>query len=184
MLKKIIVLTLLIVAGGLFYLSHRTKSNNDQKAYNDLQTPNSTVVFKTDNYAVTNLKNKKIVKVQDHNFEEFDKSEKLWLSEIENILGHNDFDFYLDLRNKNEEEKMSAYKEFHDYLRQKNGDNFSYNISEDQSVREKEINTKNTRELLKRIGEEKFKMYLKARDQFNEQLLRKSQDGSALIIEF
>jgi len=60
----------------------------------------------------------------------------------------------------------------------------SYNISEDQSIREKDINTKYTRELLKHIGEEKFKLYLKTRDQFNEDLQRKSPNGQALVVEF
>jgi uncharacterized short protein YbdD (DUF466 family) len=120
----------------------------------------------------------------DKNFEEYDQIEKNWLLKMNNMFGEKDYQFYLDLRARNEEEKMQAYKEFHDYLRQKYGDKFSYHISDDQSVREKAINTRYTRDLLKKVGEEKFKLYLKARDEFNEALERKSPSGHALIIEF
>lgn len=184
MWKKISILLLLIFIGTLLYYFYKPQTDKEEKTYNDIQTQNSTVVLEAEKNPPPAANNQKTFKTQDKNFDEYDTNEKEWLGKIENILGEKDYEYYIDLRNKNEEEKMKAYKEFHDYLRQKHGDNFSYNISEDQSIREKEINTNNTRDLLKRIGEEKFKLYLKARDQFNEELLKKSENGSALIIEF
>ena len=184
MLKKIsIILFVAVLVGVFLYYYNNPKAVKDEKTYNDIQTSNPTVVLKNETTSPT-APNQKVIKTQDKNFDEYEKNEQEWLGKIENILSQNDYEYYLDLRKKNDEEKMKAYKEFHDYLRQKHGDNFSYNISEDQSIREKEINTRNTRELLKRIGEEKFKLYLQARDQFNAELLKKSENGSALIIEF
>ena len=184
MKKKLVILFVLIV-GVLLYFYNRPKEAVDEKIYTDLQMPaNQPVIFKTDRPEQETTRAQKVVRTQDKNFDEYDQNDRNWLRKIENILSASDYEFYLDIRNKNEEEKMKAYKEFHEYLRQKHGDNFSYNISEDQSIREKEINTKYTRELLKRIGEEKFKQYLQARDQFNEELQRQSKNGHALIVEF
>jgi hypothetical protein len=184
MLKKslLFIFILLLVVG--YYFFKRPAATQNEKTYNDIQVPSTTVVFKNQALAPADSSPQKIIKTPDKNFEEYDQNEKVWLGKIETILGEKDFQYYTDLREKNDQEKMQAYKEFHEYLRQKHGDNFSYNISEDQSVREKEINTKYTRMLLKKIGEEKFKMYLNKRDEFNEELQRQSKDGQALVVEF
>lgn len=108
-------------------------------------------------------------------FAAFDRVEQKWLANVRKIIGEKHYPTYLDMRERNEQEKMDAYKEYHDYLRQKHGDQFSYNISEDQSVREKKINTSYEKELLKLVGEETFKTYLKARDQINEESRRENK---------
>jgi glutamyl-tRNA reductase len=161
-----------------------SQKNANVIRYVELQSESKTVILKKETINPPVKITERIVKNSDSNFEEYDQMEKNWLEKAENILGKKDFLYYEDLRKRNDEEKMNAYKEFHNYLRQKNGDNFSYHLSEDQSIREKTINTKYTREFIKRIGEEKFKNYLKARDEFNEGLRRKAKEGHALIIEF
>lgn len=118
----------------------------------------------------------------DESFEAFDKLEKNWLSLAQNIIGTNHFARYIEMRDRNEKEKMQAYKEFHDYLRLKHGDNFSYNISEDQSVREKKINERYLNELLKLIGKDKFQEYTSAKDQYNEKIRRENKES--IVIEF
>ena len=159
--------------------------------FTDLEKNNPLVIFKNKNSDKIEIENKpapqapaKVFQGADDNFSQFDQIEKAWLLKMESLFNRNDYDFYNEIRNRNEEEKMEAYKEFHDYLRKKNGDNFSYHISEDQSVREKAINNKYSQVLLKRIGPEKFKMYLQVRDQFNEDLARNAPSGHAIIIEF
>jgi uncharacterized short protein YbdD (DUF466 family) len=189
MKKPLSIFGVVLLLGIILFFYQQNRKDNLEKPYTDLEGNNSpVVVFKNEKSALPSSVmpelNQKIIKTEDKNFAEYDQNEKEWLTRIENILGENDYQYYVGLRNKNEEEKMKAYKEFHDYLRQKNGDNFSYNISEDQSIREKEINTKYTREFLKHIGEEKFKSYLKVRDEFNAELQRKSKNGSALVVEF
>lgn len=119
---------------------------------------------------------------QDERFEEFDRQEKAWFAKARAIIGDKDFSTYVQMREESEKEKLMAYKEYHNYLRQKFGDKFSYNISEDQSVREKEITKRYLAELLKLIGQEKFKKYTAARDQFNEQMRRENKE--AIQIEF
>lgn len=108
-------------------------------------------------------------KSDEEQFAEFDEMDKKWLVNVKDIIGEKDYPFYLEMREINEKEKMQAYKEYHDFLRKKYGDKFNYNISEDQSIREKEINQKYLKILFEKIGKEKFQMYIKARDKINEE---------------
>ena len=108
-------------------------------------------------------------------FEAFDEMEKNWLASVQVIVGPEYFPKYLQMRTANEKEKMQAYKEYHDYLRQKYGDKFSYNISEDQSIREKQINQAYLKKLLELIGEKKFQAYINARDLINEENRKKGK---------
>jgi uncharacterized short protein YbdD (DUF466 family) len=186
-MKKIIFIFAIILVISVGYFYNTFKNKKSEESYTELQgNPSGPVVFKTEKTeaSTTPGPSQKIIKTENKDFNQYDKNDKEWLGKIENLLGEKDYAFYLELRKKNEDEKMVAYNEFHEYLRKKYGDNFSYHISEDQSVREKEINTRHTKELLKQIGSEKFKDYLKERDQFNEELLRKSEAGQALVIEF
>jgi hypothetical protein len=181
-MKKIFIFLFILLSVVIYYFYNK---KNPKKNYYEIQSSNNMpAVFKPVHSEDVKPLSNKTIKTQDTNFEKFDQVEKEWLIRIEKLLGRSNFEYYSDLRSKNEEEKMKAYKEFHEYLRLKHGDNFSYNISEDQSVREKEVNTKYTRLLLTKIGEEKFKEYLIIRDHFNEEQQRKDQDGNALVIEF
>lgn len=112
---------------------------------------------------------------EEEKFQAFDEMEKLWLGKVKSILSAEQFTIYEDMREQNEKEKLVAYKQFHDYLRQKHGDQFSYKISEDQSAAEKKINERYLKELLGIIGNEKFTQYLKARDEVNEVFRRKNK---------
>ncbi|MBY0415876.1 MAG: hypothetical protein K2Q18_17015 [Bdellovibrionales bacterium] len=109
-------------------------------------------------------------------FQVFDQIEKEWLLITKGIIDEDHYGAYLEMREKNEKEKAMAYKEYHDYLKQKYGDKFSYNISEDQSVREKEINQRYLKELLALIGNEKFQQYILARDKINEENRRNNKE--------
>lgn len=121
-------------------------------------------------------------KNEEEEFAAFDEMEKKWLSSVKNIVGDKNYAGYLGMREQNEKEKMIAYKEYHDYLRQKYGDKFTYNISEDQSVREKEINQRYLKDLLEMIGKEKFQAYVKARDKINEE--NRKNNKEFIQIEF
>ncbi|MDD4975529.1 MAG: hypothetical protein PHY93_14310 [Bacteriovorax sp.] len=127
-------------------------------------------------------KNYRVRETEDEQFEVFDKLESAWLLKAQEIIGADKYALYLDMRNRNEKEKMQAYKEYHDYLRQKYGDKFSYNITDDQSAREKQINQRYLKDLLKLIGPEKFKNYTATKDQFNEEMRRKNKES--IQIEF
>lgn len=118
----------------------------------------------------------------DEEFHAFDEIEKSWLLETKEIIGSEYFSQYVDLKKNNDEEKMKAYREYHDNLRQKYGNKFSYNISDDQSEKEKKINQRYLKNLLKIIGPAKFKIYTSAKDQFNEELRRKNKE--AIQMEF
>jgi uncharacterized short protein YbdD (DUF466 family) len=140
---------------------------------NPLDTPAS---IKKDSDVPHMREHNTLTKEDEEQFDAFDRMEKAWLATAESIIGVNHYARYLEMRENNDKEKMMAYKEYHDYLRQKFGDKFTYNISEDQSVREKEINQRYLKELLALIGETKFQAYLKARDKINEENRRNNKE--------
>ena len=122
-----------------------------------------------------------LTKTEEDQFAIYDQIEGKWLAEVKGIFQEH-YPAYLEMRESNEKEKMKAYKEYHDYLRKKHGDTFTYNISEDQSIREKKINQAYLKKLLPLVGEEKFKAYLKARDKVNEENRRSGNE--AIQMEF
>lgn len=126
----------------------------------------------------------KVYETKDEKFERFDQMEKEWDVVAKNLFGPKEYLEYVDMKERNEKEKMEAYEAYHDYIRKKYGNNFKYNLSEDQSVREKSINDKYLNSLQKLIGDEKYKAYLKRKEDFNRDLIRKSNGQSSIIIEF
>jgi hypothetical protein len=185
-MKKIIIgfILVVIIAAAMLYSPSRNilhisdeKNEKSQPQTQPTSVPN-----------VVQKKNKethkagKAVETTENNFAIYDQMEKKWLDSASLIIGPKTFPIYLEMRERNDKEKMQAYKEYHDYLRFKYGDKYSYNISEDQSIREKKINERYLNDLLKLIGQEKFKAYLKAKDDFNEESRRRSKE--AMIIEF
>lgn len=193
--KVAIIIISLIVLLALGWFAYRALDKNETEVITesgpDIQTvaPNTPPSLKT--VAPKQIEteefgaisgSKKVQEDNDTNFEVFDHLEKAWLQRAQNIIGGEKYPMYLDMRNRSDKEKMQAYKEYHDYLRQKYGDKFSYNISDDQSVREKEINQRYLKELLDFVGPLKFKEYTSAKDQFNEEMRRKNKE--AIQIEF
>lgn len=163
------------------------ENDSDPKVHSlNSMTPPSLKITKEDEAkAVKNgaiVEKSKVDASADENFEAFDKMEKAWLEKTLAIIGPEKHPLYLDMRTRNDQEKMQAYKEYHAYLRNKFGDKFAYNISEDQSAREKKINQRYFGDLLKLIGPEKFKQYTKARDEMNEQLRRNNL--AAIQVDF
>lgn len=193
--KKVLAITVIALIIGWFayrathapvsknevVIDSDTVSNADKNAPPSLKV-NKTVTTAPNAFSKVGEVKSRVHETPDEKFEEFDKLEKVWLSKVQVIVGEKNYPLYLDMRNRNEKEKMQAYKEYHDYLRQKYGDNFSYNISEDQSIREKQINQRYLKELLKLIGPVQFKQYTEARDLFNESMRR--QNKESIQIEF
>ena len=198
MIKKIFIITLLVLVGLGSYYYFRThkkeespegrniviRDSNPQKKSSDPLIPSSLKIKdqKLGKTLETDRDPQTAEETADKNFELFDQLEKKWLTRTTQLIGPELSKQYLEMREENEKEKMMAYKAYHDYLRQKYGDKFSYNISEDQSTREKEINNRYLTELLKLIGPDKFKRYTEMKDQFNEEMRRNNKE--ALQIEF
>ena len=185
----LIVLILIVIA----WQAYRTLKTSEEK-YSE--TSSDSKIISKDSNAPLSLK---LITVANHNpsiqknndkghltdddqFLAFDKVEEEWVGKVEEILGVDQFSKYLEMKKNNDIEKMQAYKEYHDYLRQKYGDKFSYNISDDQSPKEKQINQRYLKDLLKLIGPIKFKSYTSAKDQLNEQVRRSNKE--AILIEF
>ena len=191
MKKKIslVIVVILALAGWFFFRAQNTPVQKIVEIDSDVKPvvkkvvntePNTPPSFK---FKPNEKKiNSRTRVTTDEKFEIFDKLEQVWLSKAQEIIGADKYPIYLDMKNRNDKEKMQAYKEYHDYLRQKYGDKFSYNISDDQSIREKEINQKYLSDLLKLIGPEKFTKYTAAKDQLNEEMRKNNKE--AIQIEF
>ena len=155
------------------------------KAVNDTQAPPSFKINSNPQNPGANTDKNVNIKARDandQNFEIYDVLEKSWLLKVKKIIGNDKYAAYVEMKNQNEKEKLQAYKEFHNYLRKKYGDKFSYNISDDQSTREKEINQKYLMALAKLIGPEKFTEYTAAKDQTNEEMIRNNKES--IQVEF
>ena len=183
-MKKIIiaVILIIIIVAALIYSPSRNILQISKSKEESINVAPPSAQVDRQKKPLNNYKAGKAVESAQNNFEIYDQMEKKWLESVSNIIGNKSMPMYLDMRERNDKEKMQAYKEYHDYLRFKYGDKYTYNISEDQSIREKKINERYLNDLLKLIGQEKFKAYLKARDDFNEENRRQSKE--AMIIEF
>lgn len=197
-MKKLIFLLTILLLGLVYYFYQKNQSqiitheelNRLKKAAkeNAPVQENIPLTLKTNEQNKEALPEKepdvKVYETKDEKFEAFDRMEKGWLNSVSKLLTAKEYLVYEDLRNLNEKEKADAYKAYHDYLRSKYGNNFKYNISEDQSIREKKINEKYLKDLAKLLGPEKFKKYLATKDQYNENLRRETKGKSFLVIEF
>lgn len=185
--KKIALFFIVLICGVGIYFSLARKTNEKvEEIDSDLKVVTSesgapkSLKVNTDESAPKPHMQEKINK--DDQFAAFDKLEKEWLGKVHEVIGDEHFVRYSELRADNEKAKLDAYKEYHNYLRQKYGDKFKYNISDDQSVREEKINQYYLKSLLKLIGPEKFKDYIKSKDQFNEKMRRENE--TSIQIEF
>lgn len=131
-------------------------------------------------HGVNETKEEKMLKeLTDEEAEEIigniEKIEQKWLDQVHTIVGDQNFEQYLKMRQRNEKEKLDAYNQYHEFLRKKYGDKYAYNISEDQSKKEKEINQNFLKEFKMLIGESKFKDYLKAKDEINKEYQKQNE---------
>lgn len=118
-------------------------------------------------------------------FELFEKLEEDWINKIKSVFPKEKmFQVYLLYREESEKEKMEAYEEFHRLMEKKFGPNYTYSLSEDQTKFEQKINDKYLKKLKDMMGEKPFSEYLKTRDQFNEEILRRTKGQKPLLIEF
>jgi len=134
----------LIIAASLIYSPERNVLHiSDKEKYFDSSTKIGDRNLQTPTSLNIGVKKQpiagKMKEDESQNFEEFDRMERNWLERVQKIIEPKLYPIYLELRERNEKEKMQAYKEYHNYLKQKYGDKFSYNISEDQSELEKRL---------------------------------------------
>jgi len=201
-MKKLSYLVLIIALAFLAYYFSKsnektiTKQNSNSNDFQNTSLNNNSSNKKEslpDSFKSGDDQNKKasneelkvkVVETHDPKFEEFDRLEALWLKEVQEIFGREEYHYYQTLREVNEKEKMEAYQAFHDYMRSKSGNNFSYKITEDQTIREKKINEKYLNMLEKKVGASKFRQYISRRDALNEKNQRAKNGQNVIVIEF
>lgn len=121
----------------------------------------------------------------------FEQVEKDWDQNMESLflkelaLPAEEYKEYKKLREAYEMDRLEAYHEFHEYMLEKYGEKYTYSPSEDMEKFENKVREQYLEVLRKRIGDDAFKKYIDAMDQFNEKL-RREQDPykGVMIIDF
>ncbi|MDD0852089.1 hypothetical protein HBN50_03230 [Halobacteriovorax sp. GB3] len=122
--------------------------------------------------------------------EHFMEVEGRWRAEIEQLfikeleLSEEFVADYYKMREGFEKDSYLAFETYHEQMRLKHGDNYSYNPTEDEEAFQKEIRETYEKKLLEKMGKEKFRKYIQVKDRFNEGLIEGNDRKAALLIEF
>lgn len=77
---------------------------------------------------------------------------------------------YFDIRDRYEQEKLTAYEDFHEDMLSKYGDEYSFNPTEDEDLYDGEILDRYFNQIRDLLGADNFKPYLYALDEYNESI--------------
>ncbi|MBI2520395.1 MAG: hypothetical protein HYV97_08250 [Bdellovibrio sp.] len=77
---------------------------------------------------------------------------------------------YKVLREGFDRDKMEAFEDFHKYMRDKHGDNYSYNPTKDEEQFANKVKDQYDSKLRQLFGQEHYLEYREVRDQFNKKL--------------
>ena len=121
-------------------------------------------------------------------FEEyFEEVEKNWLTQIESLfigefsLTEEKIEAYLNIREGYEEEKMIAFQEFHEYMIQKHGENYTFTPTEDMEQFENKVVQTYKEKMEKFLGENNYARYKEVLEEYNNRL-RSEQDPNKGVI--
>lgn len=204
-MKKVVIVAviLLVVAGGFWYLGqgHKAPLVKSESVLTEMESKlleedsmeapigeeqvTKKVESKGDDGSIKELSDEDLKKID----EQFEKVEKEWATEVEQLfvgeLGLNSlaFEQYKALREAYDEDKYEAERDFHDFMRKKYGEKYSYNPTETQEIYENRIQEKYESQLKKILGEKSFIRYLEVREKFNQQIMEEQdpKDGVMLI---
>lgn len=177
----LIIFVILVISGGTYsgvkiYRMILTTNNSQKTIHSTLNTSSPTSLIVNENESDKESSLKKISSNAESTFsEQFDSSEKKWLSEVKLIIDSDELYYrYTAIRDGAEALKLKKYEEFHQRLKadmaKKPGPGIL--VSQDKSPEEMQVNKDAEQEILQLIGPEKFKIYLKSKDLFNENLRR------------
>ena len=132
---------------------------------------------------------KKLTTIKD--MEDIDQTyirvEREWAEVMEHLfirefnLTDEDFQDYKAMKEGFGEDKIEAFEEFHEEMQEKHGDAYSFKPTEEMEVFEKKILKEYQDLLRKKLGDEYFKTYLKALDDFNDKLARGAKEGEPFL---
>jgi len=108
--------------------------------------------------------------------EYFLKTESEWTQSMQNLildelnLGQEVLREYQALKEGFERDKMDTFEEYHQFMQEKHGDNYTYIPSKDEEEFSSKINKEYLDRIRKLLGAENYNRYLQLRDSFNDKL--------------
>ena len=194
-MKKISILVIIIVVIGIsfFYLSkNKIEPVYDGVVIEDVNTSVNVVIDK--DISPTDESDESIVskdELKDMS-EYLDKIETDWNGEIENFFmsdpenGETLVQLYRELKRGFEQERERRYAIFHQQMKQKHGENYSYPPSSDEEMFNEKLVKEYEKVLSEKIGKEKMINYMTLKDTFNNKLEKNSSgdDEFFTLIEF
>lgn len=108
--------------------------------------------------------------------EKFQKVELEWENKMRDLifnefdLDQKAFDEYVALKEGFQRDKIEAFEEYHQFMQEKYGENYSYQPTDDEIAFSVKINEEYLLNMKKLFGEERYLRYLEFRDQYNNHL--------------
>ena len=122
-------------------------------------------------------------------FEEyFEAVEKNWIIQIESLfigefsLTEDKIENYLDIREGYEEEKMIAFQEFHEYMIQKHGENYTFTPTPDMEQFENKVVQTYKEKMEQFLGENNYVRYKEVLEEYNNRLRREQDPDKGVIL--
>lgn len=135
-----------------------------------------------------------IREVQTAHFDEYyDKVTSGWDSRMAELfmnelgLNQEDLTFYFELKNQFENKKMQAFKDYHEQKFQQHGDDYRYELNDDElTFAIDEIKNDYSEQLREKIGEDHYRQYKDALATYNKDLVEmgKGRSGPKIFVEF
>jgi hypothetical protein len=200
-MKKVLIFIILVLTGlVVFYFQ------NDKSLDLEVVQENKSEVIKTTNKvasATTKVPSKP--NGQDKDIDELISDEELnemneylekidseWNNEIENLFmsdsknGKVHVELYRELKRGYEDERERRYEAFHEEMRKKHGENYSYPPSSDEEMFNEKLVKAYEKVLSEKIGKEKMIEYMSLKDRFNAKLESELSDKTDFFtqIEF
>jgi hypothetical protein len=157
---------------------------------------------KIDSDIVSDSKNKEVTQIHEtqlnpeqlseeeiEEFEEyFEAVEKNWIIQIESLfigefsLTEDKIENYLDIREGYEEEKMIAFQEFHEYMIQKHGENYTFTPTPDMEQFENKVVQTYKEKMEQFLGENNYVRYKEVLEEYNNRLRREQDPDKGVIL--
>jgi|GEM_PF-5170261 len=118
----------------------------------------------------------------------FEATEKAWGQRMDDLitgefgLGVDALKKYNVLREGLDRDKMEAFNEYHKYMREKHGDNYSYIPTKDEEQFGKKLRIQYEEKVRDFFGDKNYQRYKEVRQEFNQKL-RKEQNPNVGVME-
>jgi len=114
----------------------------------------------------------------------YEQIEEGWNQLVDKIFTEDEKKSYLKLRDEYENEREEIESEYYEKVKRRSGNDFKIKITSDFGGELPKLEKKFEQLLVKKVGLEKARKYIKNRSQFNDKLMKQSFSNKAFLISF